>query len=356
MKRLPNGYGTIKKLGGNRRRPFGAYLPSPPLTDPNQKRECLGYFETYAEAAQALSEWNKTRSPNINSTFEQFYKIWEKSHYKKISEQAVRAYQAAYKHLAPLHSMKIREIKTGHFQAIFDQFAEELGQSSLNNMKIVAVQTENIAMQYDVINKNYAEFVVINAAEKPQEKEAFTEDQVRTIEDAAARGFMSARIIMILIYTGWRVQEFLDLTVDDYDPDGLTLIGGKKTKNGKNRIVPVNKKIKPYIDELAAQNGPRLFCIEKKGQLKPYNQYYFREFCFKPTLKALNIFNSDGKDFTPHACRHTFASIAFKSGMNPLVLKKIIGHSPKADITEKTYIHIDDKQLKDGMNLLDKSS
>lgn len=76
----------------------------------------------------------------------------------------------------------------------------------------------------------------------------------------------------------------------------------------------------------------------------------------KMIADALGIHKSDGGDFTPHATRHTFASRAHKAGMNPLVLKKIIGHSPKADVTEKVYIHIDGEQLRDGMSLLDKTS
>ena len=41
---------------------------------------------------------------------------------------------------------------------------------------------------------------------------------------------------------------------------------------------------------------------------------------------------------TPHECRHTFATVAARSNMNKVLLKKIIGHA-SADITEDVYTH-----------------
>ena len=34
-----------------------------------------------------------------------------------------------------------------------------------------------------------------------------------------------------------------------------------------------------------------------------------------------------------------------KQGVDPLVTKKLLGHSPAADVTEKVYTHIDDEML-----------
>ena len=55
MKRLPNDYGTIQCLSGNRARPFAAYTPKRGPRG-KAKRECLGYFETAAEAMNALKD------------------------------------------------------------------------------------------------------------------------------------------------------------------------------------------------------------------------------------------------------------------------------------------------------------
>ena len=358
MRRKPNQYGTVKKLSGNRLRPFAACKPA--VRDLNKcyyKQEIIGYYETEQEALQALSDWNKSRGSKTNFTFEDLYNEWSRKNYPKLSKSTVDCYKAAFGHLTPLHSKKVKDLRTIHFQEIIDDIAADLSWSSVHKVKVLIGLIEQYAMQYDVTEKNYAEFIEIPP--KPtDEKMPFSEEQVAVIEAAAAKNFMWSRVIVILIHTGWRISELLDLTVEDYNPADLTLIGGNKTENGKNRTVPVQLIIKTYLDEYASLSGPRLICRtdngNNQGKLVPITPNYFRANCFKPTLDALGIHKPDGSDFTPHATRHTFASLANKAGMNPLVLKKIIGHSPKADVTEKVYIHIDDEQLREGMNLFDK--
>ena len=354
MKRNPNNFGTVKKLSGNRARPFAVYKPA--VLDKEKARytqEIIGYYATREDAIQALADWNKHRGTKTNYTLKELYEEWNTKAYQKITKSTADCYRSAWNYLAPLHSMKVREIRTGHFQEIIDN--TEKSWSSLHNIKVLSGLLETYAMQYDIIEKNYAEFIELPPKQQA-EKECFSEEQVRIIEKAAENNILWSRVIMILICTGWRISELLELTCEDYNLTDLTLIGGKKTENGKNRIVPVQLSIKPYLDEQYLHNGPRLICKEGRNGWEPISADYFRNKCFKPTLDYLGIRQSDGSEFTPHATRHTFASRANKAGMNPLVLKKIIGHSPKADVTERVYIHIDNDQLRDGMNLLDKTS
>ena len=356
MKRNPNNYGSIKKLSGNRLRPFMACKPAVLNKEKcRYEQEVIGYFEKWEDANEALSAWNRSRGSKTNHTLEDIYKEWSTKQYKKISKSTADCYRSAWIHLQDIKGLKVRDIRTGHVQSIIDELKGEKSWSSLHKIKVLFGLLEAYAMQYDIIDKNYAEFVELPPEEK-KEKEIFTEDQVKAIRKAAEQDFMWARVIYILICTGWRISELLELRCEDYNLNDLTLIGGKKTENGKNRTVPVELSIKPYLDEQAAHNGPRLICKEGPNGWEPITPDYFRKFCFKQTLDALSIHQSDGSDFTPHATRHTFASRAKKAGMDPLILKKIIGHSPTADVTEKVYIHIDDDQLREGMNLLGKIS
>ena len=50
---------------------------------------------------------------------------------------------------------------------------------------------------------------------------------------------MAARLIVILIYTGWRIGELLALTPGDYDPIARTFKGGLKTESGKRILTAV---------------------------------------------------------------------------------------------------------------------
>ena len=49
--RNPNGYGTVKKLSGKRRKPFAALTPAHYVPgELKMKREIIGYFEKRSDA------------------------------------------------------------------------------------------------------------------------------------------------------------------------------------------------------------------------------------------------------------------------------------------------------------------
>lgn len=68
--------------------------------------------------------------------------------------------------------------------------------------------------------------------------------------------------ILILIYTGMRVGEMLDIKIENVFMEKNYMVGGSKTKAGKNRVIPFNKKIVPLIqkwyDEATLNNSEYL--------------------------------------------------------------------------------------------------
>lgn len=79
--KLPNGYGSISKLSGKRRRPWVVRLTdSYSVTDGKitQSRKTLGYYETRSKALAALAEYNK-KPYDIDVagvTFAEIYELW----------------------------------------------------------------------------------------------------------------------------------------------------------------------------------------------------------------------------------------------------------------------------------------
>ena len=63
------------------------------------------------------------------------------------------------------------------------------------------------------------------------------------------------------------------------------IVIGKKTRSGKNRLVPVHPDVQPIVDAQLAKNGNTVFCMDS-GKAMTAN--YFREFIFKPLIKELN--------------------------------------------------------------------
>ena len=136
------------------------------------------------------------------------------------------------------------------------------------------------------------------------------------------------------------------LTPFSWDSENRTLRGGEKTEAGKNRVVPVSDKIMPYLQKWLDKGGPTIVCHEYNGKLVPVTARYFREKWYYPTLEALDL-----PRLTPHATRHTFASMLHRNGADKWDIQRLMGHSSEI-VTNKVYTHVDIEQLQKAVGLL----
>lgn len=337
-KRNSNGTGTVRKLSGKRRRPFQAVAPAYKDKDGNFVQKTIGYFATRQEALDALALHRLApKSTDEFLTFEGLYEQWKEQGYKNVGEQAKYAYKAAWDKFTAIYKYKVVDVKTPQLQFCVDRAAVNgAGHSSLVNMKLVASKLEKFAMQQDIINKNYAQFIVIPKKENT-EKAVFNDFQLKKIEEGAKDNIGLSRHILILCYTGWRIQEYLNLTVFDYDKDNHTLRGGLKTEAGKNRLVPVPDKVRSYVEEYLADQGS----LYTKTVSPFRNEFY-------ATLTALGIQAKGEKKFTPHSCRHTYNSLLAKNGIPVETRMKLLGQTDtKTNIN--VYTHADIETLKNAV-------
>lgn len=85
-------------------------------------------------------------------------------------------------------------------------------------------------------------------------KETFTDAEISKLE---ADGSDTAKIILMLIYTGMRIGELFSLPAKDYHKDYV--VGGEKTEAGRNRIIPIRPEGIPYFAYFANKaTGPLL--------------------------------------------------------------------------------------------------
>jgi integrase len=71
---------------------------------------------------------------------------------------------------------------------------------------------------------------------------------------------------------------------------------------------------------------------------------YYREKYYYPAIEAIEI-----QRLTPHACRHTFASLMSAANVDPLHTQRIIGHSDYA-FTANEYTHPEIRELRKAIN------
>lgn len=338
----PNGYGSITKLSGNRRRPFVVRAAATYDEEGKERREIIGYYRSRPEALLALAEYNKAPTTSVSMTLGQLYDAWKNTRsFTKLSTNTQNNYKAAWnKRLSALADRKVREIKTEDLQEIIDT-AEENGNSRSSMEKDKALMTIlfDYAMQKDIVYKNYGAFVDLPTLGDKTERDAFTDIEMQKIEQSKVP---YADLILVMCYTGFRISEFLSLTAFSYDQVNQTLTGGMKTEAGKDRVIPLHPKIRPIVKKWAEKNGETLFC---KDDGTPFKVKHFRENIYYPTLEAIGV-----RKLTPHCTRHTFATLLDKAGVDPTEIKHLMGHSNYKQ--SQKYTHTELSRMADAINAL----
>jgi len=338
-----NGFGTVTFLGNNRARPY-AVRKTISIVDGKQKRMYIGYYETRAEAMKALgAEQVRPTSALHKLTFSEIYNLWKETRaYKDISKSTKDCYNAAYKHFSGIYNSEFTSLRTVDFQKCIDNATSSsdapLSYSGKRQMKILAGLLYKYALENDISHRNYAEFIRLDKQEK-KSKNIFKHSEIKLLEDNI--WIPGAVIVLILIYTGMRINELLNIKKDDVDLDKDIITGGLKTDAGKNRVIPIHKKIKKYMIELYNNAEDYLFICEDGSRI---SDNYFRDKLYKPLLQQLNI-----KYRTIHSTRHTCATLLAEAGANTEAISKILGHSNYA-FTADTYTHVDIDFLKENLD------
>ncbi len=102
--RLPNGFGTIYKLQGHRRRPF---VVKKTIAG---KQKPLGYFSTHDEALTFLLKYNHEPT-GLTATFADIYEQWKPTKWPALSESSRAAYENSFRHLSRLHDKTMSRLK-----------------------------------------------------------------------------------------------------------------------------------------------------------------------------------------------------------------------------------------------------
>ncbi|HZX21303.1 MAG TPA: tyrosine-type recombinase/integrase [Clostridia bacterium] len=341
--KLPNGYGSVYKAKGNRRKPWVARKTIGWSDGGKQDRYIIGYFETKAKAMAALAEYNKNpMGTRGDITLEGLYAEWSRTRYPKLSKSTRDGYSAAWKHLSELMDERLRDIKTSHIQAIINRMNEDgMSRSSCHKVKVLAGLLYKYALADDIVDRNYAEMVEL-PAEKKKEQEIFTDLEIKKLEDAVGK-VEWVDVILIFIYTGMRISELFELTKFNVDIKNMVITGGVKTDAGRDRIIPIHPKIQGHIKKWYAVPGEYLISNTIGTMMNVDN---FRHRKYYPTLEKVGV-----RKLSPHKARHTFASMLNKAGANKVYIQKLIGHANYA-ITANTYTHSDVEELRKAIEMI----
>jgi len=329
--KLPNNYGSIVKLPSARRKPFAVRITVGWTEQGKQKRKYLGYYATRKEAIAALAAYNEHPYDvdAKDTTFADLYEKWTKLTYTDRGESIPHTYAAAYKRFPNLHDMPFAEIRARHIQGEIN--ACPLGYSTKKMMKTLCNKLFKLAIDCELVTTNYATNVTLPKHEQSRKHVPFSDDELAILWEHTDD--FSACVALVLCYTGFRPTELLRVKKADVHLDMRIMFGGMKTEAGRNRAVPIAKKILPIIEEWMNSSGEYLV-VDPRDE-KPVLTYdRLRGRIWEPS-KPLKLLP---RPHLPHDGRHTCASRLDDADVNIKITQLILGHSSK-DITRKVYTH-----------------
>lgn len=333
--KLPNGFGSIVKLSGNRRKPYAV----------RRHGKYLAYFASHDEALIYLADVNK--QPDIigsELTFAEIYRLEMAEHTVKISSKTVNGYKSAFQHCKELWPMKLKDIKVSDLQAVIGNCGT--GQPTQKKVRQIMHNVYRYAVKYQLISASadLSGYVDIDKLKKKYKKTPFNTRQLNRVKKIADSDDVLApwaKCIVMMCYCGTRPSEFLAILKADVKlKSRYFVVRDSKTEAGRNRMVPISKKVLPYYDWWLSQDGRTLVALD--GKPVSYSSFLklFYRVCDAARCKH-----------KPHECRHTCATWLDDKGANKLSIKRILGHAT-TDITDGVYTHKSLAQLKKAIDLL----
>jgi integrase len=307
----------------------------------------LGSYDTKAEAEKALAEYN-TSPYDLSSkikTVGELYAVWSEQYFEGLkNDSSIRTIKCAWAYCESISRLPLKTLGVGHIKDVMEQgYVIRKGKK-----KYASVDTKcriksifNLMLDYayerNLVVKNVARTFDVNDMRKEADysrkiKAAFTQEDIDTlwknIDD-----FPFIDVILIGIYTGFRPKELCELKVENVDLTNNMIIGGMKTAAGTDRKVPIIPLIKPLVEKRYIQATQRLNSqwlfndrFSSTGTRLTYDKFRGR---FKNTLIELGI-----NGYTGHCCRVTFISKCYSAEVPEYMIKRIVGHSLKGNITD----------------------
>ncbi len=238
-----------------------------------------------------------------------------------------------------LNGIDLLNLDETHVHTFFyDKIQSGSANAGLNNY----VKSLNTWLKFQGIDKKFDKF-----------KEHISPIKVPSIADiqamldvASERNHKDRRDRMLIVFfckTGLRCAELCNLKLDDIDWKNAEIIV-KKGKGGKDRIIPVERKVlygrnypslKNYVNMWRIPIGDTVVTTEKSSITTAYIRKRIKDIAKKAGVPWIH----------PHSFRHFYATNLLKSGARITIVQQLLGHA-KLSSTER-YLHTSDADLRE---------
>lgn len=320
-----NGTGTVYKRG----KTWTALKTIGFLTNENGEVKRItrskGGFRTKKEALEYLPNLDGAERKKKSLSWAAMYDAWQPTH--RAGKSTMDCYAAAENYFRPIWMLPFDQIDIDDLQDCLDDCPK--GKRTRENMKALAGLLYKYAIPRHMATLNLAQYLVVGGGDA-NAKTALPDYALEALRCAVGHVW-GADYVISQCYLGFRPSELLALDTRDYDRRERAFTGGAKTDAGRNRVVTVSPKIQPIIDRLTKDKiaGP-VFC-GSDGEPMSIAQY---RAMFYRVLDECGVENPvEGPEgakrhrYTPHSCRHTFATLMKRVPGADKDKLELIGHT-----------------------------
>lgn len=342
-----NGQGTVYRL------PNGRYIACKVRfyidEDGKPKRKTTSKcFEKKKDAVAALPMLGMENSPDAKAlkraktTFKQLYDLWLPTH--RAGPSTLQNYKSAMKYFAPIYNTPAKDVDIDDLQECIDECSR--GKSTKRNMRTTAglIYKYGLPRGFFPDKLNLADFLVVTG-QSGVGGVGLPADYLEKIR-ASAGTVPGADYVLCQCYLGFRPSELLSIEVKDYDRKERAITGGAKTEAGKNRVVTISPKIQPIIDQLVeGKASGHIFSAPDGGQMSigAYRDMFYS------LLEKLSLSNptyevngNQRHTYTPHSCRHTFATLMKRVPGADKDKLELIGHANEEQLRYYQDVPLED--------------
>lgn len=322
------------------------------------------YGETITEVKRKMTElrYKLDHGTYVSKTklrLDDWFQTWLDEYKKnRIKIGTYYSYQKYYKSMVKdkIGSKHLTDIRGEHIQMLYNELTNEgYSNSSIKIVSAVLNGCMEQALRNGLIERNPVKLAELPRDKGERKRQAMTREQQYTFMKYAQESYLY-NFFVILLRTGLRNGEIRGLKYTDIDKKTgilhisrtLKYIEGKgyfedtpKTRSSVRDIpltqdtMDVLEKQRNYWHFEVELFGRYLFCDENGNPLS-------RDRVQAEINRITSKMRNDGYEIghiTPHVFRHTFATRAIEAGMQPQVLKTILGHSSLA-MTMDLYSHV----------------
>ena len=344
------------------------------------------YFNTLPEARNWLADAryedaHGTTGVNSTVSVDAWFQYWHDNLIVDLSPNTRRNYKERYeKNVKPyIGTMCISDVKPMHCKLIFNRMMDDYAGSTIKQTYIAMGTMFRSAVMNDVIAKHPMDGVRYTKPVKPasDHRVLSVEEEKKFLE--VAKTSHNYYQYALMLETGLRTGELIGLTWDTIDWKKRTLTvnktlefrhkqqvwraGPPKTQTSYRTIPLTNRaydilvelkelrktqklseelqQVLTYTDRRTGQSSTmilsELIFINYRTGMPAKNSSYdthLYKLCEKAEIPP----------FSMHTLRHTYATRAIESGVQPKVLQHLLGHA-SIQTTMDTYVHVTDDSM-----------